>query len=204
MLLKGNWCPCSQLGPSLAITGQPWASLQAFLCLASPVLTFQAPARPSWATTGLGEKHVVWGPGMGLGFQLQGHRLKKYCLVSYTWQASDLWLRKGLPSHANTIVQGSPTQGASDLRQCSFLGLSAPGRWALQLCVSNASGSFPAYLTVPGLPWGEGASLSLSPPGCPHLLRGAGERSQAAPRTVPGQARTLSPRLPIPPRTCQR
>lgn len=88
-------------------------------------------------------------------------------------------------SHANAIAQGSPTQGASDLRQCPFLSLSALSRWALQLCLRKMCLGFPS---LPHCPWDarwvRGASLSLCPPGHPHLSRGAGERFQAAPRMV--------------------
>lgn len=69
-------------------------------------------------------------------------------------------------SHANTIVQGSPTQGARDLRQRPFLGLSAPGRWALQLCPHTVPLGFLSLPTSwpPGLPGGEGGRSEPPPP----------------------------------------
>lgn len=111
-------------------------------------------------------------------------------------------------SHANTIVQGSPTQGARDLRQRPFLGLSAPGRWALQLCPRTVPLGFLSLPTSwpPGLPGGEGGRSEPPPPRPSSFPETQGSISKQ-PREqslCPGQARTLSPRLPNPPRICQR
>lgn len=69
-------------------------------------------------------------------------------------------------SHANAIAQGSPTQGASDLRQCPFLSLSALSRWALQLCLRKMCLGFPSLPTsLPmGRPVGEGGQSEPLPP----------------------------------------